>query len=123
VSQTQRKEIAPATHNAPPTHLAVAGWIVVAMIPTGGKTDAVFFAVATHAPEEAEKAVHRYPGIVPSDARSALRQLSAPEISKLGLRPGGVRPFDRRAELPATIGDCRITVGATASDGFFRQET
>jgi hypothetical protein len=75
--------------------LAVHGWMVEAVLATGGQTETVFFAVSENAASEAESAVLRYPGILPSDARTARRVLLAAEILRLKLRPGGVRPYGR----------------------------
>ncbi|MBH5384757.1 hypothetical protein [Bradyrhizobium diversitatis] len=104
MSQTLNRDIDPEKADersiAPQAQLAASGWVVVVTITVDTKTDAVFFAVAAQSADEAEKAILRYPGILPSDARSALRQLSSSEISHLKLKPGGTRPYDRRTGSP-----------------------
>ena len=101
MSQAQRAGVDPEKVDerslASRAQLAASGWIVVATVAVDSKTDAVFFAVAAQSAEEAESAILRYPGILPSDVRSVLRPLSLSEISSFKLRLGGVRPYDRRA--------------------------
>jgi hypothetical protein len=82
-------------HDLMTEELAVHGWMVEAVLATGRQTEAVFFAVSANTASEAESAVLRYPGILPSDAITARRVLLAAEISRLELRPGGVRPYGR----------------------------
>ena len=75
--------------------VAEHGWVVEAVLEIGSETETVFFAVAENTASEAERAVLRYPGILPSDVRVARQVLLAAEISALKLRPGGVRPYGR----------------------------
>jgi len=78
-----------------PGEIAEHGWVVDVVLAMDGQTETVFFAVAEHTASEAESAVLRYPGILPSDARTGRRGPLAVEISNLKLKPGGVRPFGR----------------------------
>jgi hypothetical protein len=78
--------------------IAEQGWLVeVVLTSPNSQAEAVFFAVAELTATEAENAVLRYPGILPSDTRIARRGLLAAEISSLRLRPGGARPYSREA--------------------------
>jgi hypothetical protein len=70
------------------------GWIVeVVLMAPDDQPDARFFAVGTEQPNEAEYAILRYPGILPTDKRIARRRLSAKEIAGLGLKARAVRPL------------------------------
>jgi hypothetical protein len=69
------------------------GWIVeVVLTAPDDQPDARFFAVGTEHATEAEYAILRYPGILPSDKRIARRRLSAKEIAGLELKAQAVRP-------------------------------
>jgi hypothetical protein len=69
------------------------GWIVeVVLTAPGDQPDARFFAVGTEQATEAEYAILRYPGILPTDKRIARRRLSAKEIAGLELNAQAVRP-------------------------------
>jgi hypothetical protein len=69
------------------------GWIVeVVLTAPDDQPDARFFAVGTERATEAEYAILRYPGILPTDRRIARRRLSAKEIAGLELKGQAVRP-------------------------------
>jgi hypothetical protein len=69
------------------------GWIVeVVLTAPDDQPDVRFFAVGTERASEAEYAILRYPGILPSDKRIARRRLSAKEIAGLELKAQAVRP-------------------------------
>jgi hypothetical protein len=73
---------------------AECGWIVeVVLTAPDDQPDARFFAVGTERATEAEYAILRYPGILPTDRRTARRRLSANEIAGLGLKAQAVRPM------------------------------
>jgi hypothetical protein len=70
------------------------GWIVeVVLTAPDDQPDARFFAVGTEQGTEAEYAILRYPGILPTDKRIARRRLSAKEIAGLELKAQAVRPI------------------------------
>jgi hypothetical protein len=75
------------------------GWIVeVVLTAPDDQPDARFFAVGAERATDAEYAILRYPGILPTDKRIARRRLSAKEIAGLELKGQAVRPV-----LPADL--------------------
>jgi hypothetical protein len=72
------------------------GWIVeVVLTAPDDQPDARFFAVGTERATEAETAILRYPGILPTDKRIARRRLSTKEIAGLELQAQAVRPCSK----------------------------
>ena len=82
-----------ASRNA--KELASYGWLVEVCLISDREPDLRFFAVGSQQALEAEETILRYPGLVREDKRTARRPLSEQEIARLGLRPGGVRPYIR----------------------------
>lgn len=77
-----------------PEDIAQWGWVVEVVVTIADhRPESRFFAVGTEKADEAEKAVLRFPGIVPQDRRLARRRLSAIELSGVGLRMQAVRPY------------------------------
>jgi hypothetical protein len=78
------------------TGLAPCGWLVELRL-AEREADPRFFAVGSFAAGDAEEAILRYPGIVRTDKRTALRLLSDNEIACLRLGEDGVRPYILRS--------------------------
>jgi hypothetical protein len=82
----------PAPAIAAPEGIAACGWVVEVIMPEWA-LDRRFFAVGTELAADAEESVLLYPGILPSDQRTARRCLSLTELSDLRLRVAAVRPY------------------------------
>ena len=78
------------------TELASGGWLVEVCLISEREGDLRFFAVGLQSVSEAEEAILRFPGLLREDKRSARRRLAEQEITFLGLREGGVRPYIRK---------------------------
>jgi hypothetical protein len=71
-----------------------AAWLVEVDVALGaGQVEARYFAVAASDPASAMRDILRFPGLKESDARTVIRPLEAPEIKRLKLKAGGIRPF------------------------------
>ena len=75
--------------------LVEQGWLVEVILRFDSRSETVFFAVGEDTASNAEIGVLRYPGIQPTDIRTAKRKLLSTEIAYLKLWCGGARPFRR----------------------------